>query len=144
MLWAQFRLHCHQDPPLGPRPFSGHVPWNRQCHEECWRGGGESTDKHLPADLFNWFFTLLTHPHFTVMYFPLLDSGDGSGPDFWGECAESLEDVSSISGWLCAPAATQESLGWHPGPSTGASCALEHPHLLPRQGTLIFHNVNNE
>lgn len=78
------------------------------------------------------------------MYLPLLDSGDGSGPDLRGEYAKGPEDVSSISGWLHAPAATQESMGRHPGPATGAGCALHHPHLLPRQGILAFHNVNNE
>lgn len=46
LLWAQSRLHRHQDPPLGPWPLSGHVPWNRQCHEECRRGGGGSMDNH--------------------------------------------------------------------------------------------------
>lgn len=42
LLRTQSRLHRHQDPPLGPGPLSGHVPWNRQCHEECWRGGGKT------------------------------------------------------------------------------------------------------
>lgn len=76
---------------------------------------------------------------------PSLDSGDGSGPDIWGEHAEGLEDVSSICGRLCSPAATQESLGQHPEPATGAGCALQHPHFLPCQGAVKKKkNINNE
>lgn len=106
--------------------------------------GEVGLNPRINARSFTRLFTILTPIFYSDMWIPLLDSGDGSGPHLWGEHAEGPEDVSSVSGWLRAPAATQESLGRHPGPATGAGCALQHPHLLPRQGTLIFHNVNNE
>lgn len=74
----------------------------------------------------------------------ILSPGDGSGSDIWGEHAESLEDVSSFSWWICPPAAAEKSLGGLAGPAAGAGCTIQHTDLLPSQGRLIPLDIGND